>query len=146
MCITFLGRTQKLSLFPELESWNRSWIWKILVSSQNHSLYTTQKSQFFQQIKCFLLASRQNFIHKIVVSDFWKCIKSIDVWSQNSGTSIGFLQGKYFQIWNSDLRYHNLAAFFSEIWATLPALLDRIPLIFDFFQECSTIRAHRRIL
>ena len=45
-------------------------------SLQNDSVYAIQRSQLFKQ-KVILLLSIQKTIHKIVVSHFWKKMKSI---------------------------------------------------------------------
>ena len=54
------------------------------------------------QGKWFLLLSGKKNIHKIVVSDFWKYIKSINASSQNLGDIYWILSGEYLQNWHSD--------------------------------------------
>ena len=95
------GRTQKLYVFPEIEkrevesrkiSEIQSSIKNSLFfSSQNDKMYTW--SQFF----------KQNFSrHKIMVSDFWKYIKSNDALSRKLGDIYWISSREYFQNWHSD--------------------------------------------
>ena len=87
----FLGQTQKFNFTQDFENYR--------IQSQDDSLHTIWKSLFSGQ-QCFVSVLKQKLIHKIVVSDFWKYIKPFDFWSQYLGKSIGFLQGKYTQIWH----------------------------------------------
>ena len=103
MCITFLGRTLKLSLFPEFEkeeklnlencenqsSVKKSSVRKMMACAQ-------QDHRFFKQ-KLLFACFETKIIHKIVVSDFWKYNKSMDVSSLKNGDIFWIPPREYLQ-------------------------------------------------
>ena len=85
---------------------------KLQFSSQNESMYATQRSKFCKQTKCFFLDCKRKLIHKNVVSDFWKYIESIDVSSWKLGDIHWIFLRESLQNWHSDPSCHNLAGLF----------------------------------
>ena len=75
--------------------------------------YVHHKDHSFSSKNCFSLVSRQNFIHKTVVSDFCKYINSIDVLLLKCGDIYWITPREYLQK-EFGLRCHNLAALYFE--------------------------------
>ena len=89
---------------------------------------------------------RQKSIHKIVVSVFWKCIKSTYSLSQNSEITVGFLRVNIFKIdirttslWLSGFIFLRCRRHYGQFLAKKPPILNCI-------LKFATIRAHRGIL
>ena len=155
LCSTLLVPTQKLMLFPEVAKVKklnlqklRDWTFckKIFRSVHKMMLCTQYKDHSFSSKKCFLLVSRQKIIQKVVVSDSWKYIESIEILSQKLGDIYLIAPRKFLQNWHSDYVIVIEQRCFSEMKATSRALLGKKTTDLNFSVKCATIRAHRRIL
>ena len=94
---------KKEKLNPKRNPW-----FNLLFTLQNDSLYTIQKSQFFQQNVFRLFWDKK--LQSNVVSGFWKYIKWTDALSKNAGTSTVFLREITFiiYIWTRLLQFSSV--------------------------------------
>ena len=109
ICNTFLVRTQKLYLFPEVEKEKklnlqnfRTSVRKLFIFCSAYKMinivYIQHKYHSSSSKNCSLLFSTQKFIHKVVASRFFESTSGqLMFYLRNSRTSFGFLRENIFK-------------------------------------------------